>query len=905
MPSLKLLAAGDGPASNWASRIVMSEAIEIAETIVACGCEEDVNHYGILDPDSDEPLVIAVVALDPTGVTRRWNGSGWDEVPHEMDPVGYQFVELDDAMLADALRGVTAGGLLLRATTPKAKTHGVLVAAPTEGKHFAIVDDFDTTAVLDLIEVRPGPVTFVRHGGEWVEDRKVLGRLQSVDPPRIVQIAPDMLAAVVAQVDEFDRANDDAITAAVWEESKYKRSETGQFAKKDGGSADGTRPSMNAEQLREYIRTGKIPSDVKLAKSLQESAKTKKLNIGGGKVEKAKGGSGGSGGGGKGKGKGGAGGKATGAEAAKKAAKAGALEGSKKAAAAKKVADAVAKKKADARKKARVDLRNKWAAEDAKAKAKDAAYDIAREKADLAESQRRDATNAALKAEQAALTEKIRTGRPKMTGRPEDEAIQKAYDRAAMAQATEFRNRANAELERRTKYDQAAKYEAKSEKIRRMERRAATDARRAIEKRKLDELDNAAGVGARIRAKKKVVPKPRAVKAAGVPEHSAMPNKLKDYWVRGKGAALIRWGVGGDFNRCRKQLSKYLNPAQVPGACANLHKAATGTWPGKNRGHGVTAAGTEGPTHAGVAVVAADTGRVLMLQRSFKDEEDPARGTWEFPGGTIEDGEVPLEAARREWSEETGMEFPPELAHVGSWDSPNGVYRGFVVKVPSEDALPVNSGESRVLNPDDPDGDDIETAAWWEPEDIPDNPALRPEVKDTDWSLLKKAAVTAAGYSGNGSMIALAIEPRLAIELATPVRDGNPSNEMHVTLAYLGENVDSAILQVAVEIAKEITLEYNAFPATLGGRGQFLNDDVANYISVDAPGIEAFWADLTDRLHRAGVPLPTEHGFTPHITLKYGAMSEEEWPSLPQKTMLGKIKVCSGSTDLGAWDMLP
>lgn len=51
---------------------------------------------------------------------------------------------------------------------------------------------------------------------------------------------------------------------------------------------------------------------------------------------------------------------------------------------------------------------------------------------------------------------------------------------------------------------------------------------------------------------------------------------------------------------------------------------------------------------AGLAVLAADTGRVLMLQRAL-DEDDLAGGTWECPGGKLDPGETPLEAAKREW----------------------------------------------------------------------------------------------------------------------------------------------------------------------------------------------------------------------------------------------------------------
>lgn len=60
--------------------------------------------------------------------------------------------------------------------------------------------------------------------------------------------------------------------------------------------------------------------------------------------------------------------------------------------------------------------------------------------------------------------------------------------------------------------------------------------------------------------------------------------RLRDYWTRGEGAAKIRWGQPGDFNRCRQQLAKYVkNPKYLAGTCANLHKVALGIWPGQEK----------------------------------------------------------------------------------------------------------------------------------------------------------------------------------------------------------------------------------------------------------------------------------------------------------------------------------
>lgn len=60
-----------------------------------------------------------------------------------------------------------------------------------------------------------------------------------------------------------------------------------------------------------------------------------------------------------------------------------------------------------------------------------------------------------------------------------------------------------------------------------------------------------------------------------------VPENLAQYWTHGEGAAKIRWGVSGDFDRCRRNLAQYVNPGQLSGLCANLHFRALGKWPGQ------------------------------------------------------------------------------------------------------------------------------------------------------------------------------------------------------------------------------------------------------------------------------------------------------------------------------------
>jgi 8-oxo-dGTP pyrophosphatase MutT (NUDIX family) len=116
-----------------------------------------------------------------------------------------------------------------------------------------------------------------------------------------------------------------------------------------------------------------------------------------------------------------------------------------------------------------------------------------------------------------------------------------------------------------------------------------------------------------------------------------------------------------------------------------------------------------------------------MLQRAF-DPSDPASGKWEFPGGCCEEGEDVLTTAVREWCEETGCVPPIDGVLYSQWTSRSGVYQGVIIDVPSESSIDINPAEKFISNPDDPDGDLVETCAWWDPALLQDNPAIRAEL---------------------------------------------------------------------------------------------------------------------------------------------------------------------------------
>lgn len=65
--------------------------------------------------------------------------------------------------------------------------------------------------------------------------------------------------------------------------------------------------------------------------------------------------------------------------------------------------------------------------------------------------------------------------------------------------------------------------------------------------------------------------------AAGQVTNPEGTERLHRYWVHGEGAAKIRWGEPGDFDRCVAELGKYIRDPQ--GYCNLAHHAALGIYP--------------------------------------------------------------------------------------------------------------------------------------------------------------------------------------------------------------------------------------------------------------------------------------------------------------------------------------
>ncbi|GEM_PF-1287146 len=68
---------------------------------------------------------------------------------------------------------------------------------------------------------------------------------------------------------------------------------------------------------------------------------------------------------------------------------------------------------------------------------------------------------------------------------------------------------------------------------------------------------------------------------ADTPSDRAAVRRLKRWYVRGGGAARIRWGQPGDFMRCVRIASKHMSPERARGFCNLRHQEALGVPPGK------------------------------------------------------------------------------------------------------------------------------------------------------------------------------------------------------------------------------------------------------------------------------------------------------------------------------------
>ena len=139
-----------------------------------------------------------------------------------------------------------------------------------------------------------------------------------------------------------------------------------------------------------------------------------------------------------------------------------------------------------------------------------------------------------------------------------------------------------------------------------------------------------------------------------------------------------------------------------------------------------------------------------------------------------------------------------------------------------------------------------------------------------------------------GVMVAFFLDAKSAKKLAIP--DGEPAEDLHVTLAFLGDK--SELTVDVTKLKKELAgFASEAIPlkGTIGGLGRFAPSDSSDgkapiIALVNVPGLQTWRAALVKRLESLGVKVANDFDFTPHITLAYvdadAPMPVDEVPEL-------------------------
>lgn len=101
--------------------------------------------------------------------------------------------------------------------------------------------------------------------------------------------------------------------------------------------------------------------------------------------------------------------------------------------------------------------------------------------------------------------------------------------------------------------------------------------------------------------------------------------------------------------------------------------------------------------------------KVLLVKRGA----EPFLGYWALPGGFIDEGERPVEAARRELAEETGLIWEGPLLPVGAFGDPGRDPRGWNVSA-------VYIADIGLETPVVVGQDDAVAAAWYFTDELPE-----------------------------------------------------------------------------------------------------------------------------------------------------------------------------------------
>lgn len=166
---------------------------------------------------------------------------------------------------------------------------------------------------------------------------------------------------------------------------------------------------------------------------------------------------------------------------------------------------------------------------------------------------------------------------------------------------------------------------------------------------------------------------------------------------------------------------------------------------------------------------------------------------------------------------------------------------------------------------------------------------------DLEFKTATAGALPQQPDNSDGIMVALYPDQATAKSLA--VEGGEPVDELHVTLAYLGRTGDvSFTADDVVAAVRGAVAEHQPLSGSVGGLGVFPagDDGTPVWAPVDVPGLETLRENIVRSLDEgptAGA-VARNHGYTPHLTLGYDLPSIK--PAAPHQVRFGEAFVVFG-----------
>jgi 2'-5' RNA ligase len=151
-----------------------------------------------------------------------------------------------------------------------------------------------------------------------------------------------------------------------------------------------------------------------------------------------------------------------------------------------------------------------------------------------------------------------------------------------------------------------------------------------------------------------------------------------------------------------------------------------------------------------------------------------------------------------------------------------------------------------------------------------------------------------ADYDG----IMVAIVPPKSVGRKLLVEEGEPLEALHVTLVYLGDSSEYTRDQMKElgPLVRAWARTQKPLTARIGGAGTFHNvGEHVLWASVDIPGGGGVRHSLSELLEEHGYNVRNDHGWTPHITLKYHKHPVRFLPKVePESWDVNEIMLCVG-----------